>query len=185
MAAPGEGASSENVERKTIGLAEAKAGVKLRPDRRVVLTVKDLTAGAGDETAGGAPGARGSGEPGSAASGDAKSPAEPADASSSPPAAEEAGKPAANFHVQIELPDGSDYARNKACVLEIPGHPPVEGTTNDSGELVLSVPNVTAESATLRVLDGGTEIATWAVTLRAEDGEGAVDDAQPEARSIA
>jgi hypothetical protein len=90
----------------------------------------------------------------------------------------------ANFNVQLELPDGSDYARNKKCVLEIPGQSAVEGTTNDSGELWLWVPNVAAESATLRLLDGGSELATWEVTLHAEegvpDGALAVNDAPGE-----
>jgi hypothetical protein len=76
----------------------------------------------------------------------------------------------ANFNVQLELPDGSDYARNKPCVLEIPGQSSVEGTTNERGELWLWVPNVTAESATLRLLDGGAELAHWTVMLSAEEG---------------
>jgi hypothetical protein len=140
---------SQDVEHKVVALAEAKAGVTLRTDRRAVLTVKDL---------GVAP------EPERAAAGESSQPVAPQETAAAP---EEAPPP--NFHVQLELPDGSDYARNKSCILEIPGHPSLKGTTNESGELVLSVPNVSAEGAILRVFDGGAEIATWPVTLRAEE----------------
>jgi hypothetical protein len=76
----------------------------------------------------------------------------------------------ANFNVQLELPDGSDYARNKPCVLEIPGQSPVQGTTNECGELWLWLPNLAAEDATLRLMDGGRELASWKVALGAEEG---------------
>jgi len=75
----------------------------------------------------------------------------------------------ANFNVRLELPDGSDYARNMECVLVIPGQAPIRGTTSETGELWLSVPNADAESATLRLLDGGSELASWQVALRAEE----------------
>jgi hypothetical protein len=151
MAEPSKGAQSEDVEHKVVGLAEAKAGVKLQADRRVVLTVNDL---------GVAPAAA------RAATGESSHPATSSEGSAAP---EKAEAPEPNFHVQLELPDGSDYARKKACVLEIPGHPSLRGTTNDSGELVLSVPNVSVESALLRLFDGGAEIAAWPVTLREEE----------------
>ena len=76
----------------------------------------------------------------------------------------------ANFNAQLELPDGSDYARNKSCVLEMPGQEPVKGTTNEAGELWLWLPNVSAESATLRLLDGSTELASWTVAIAPEEG---------------
>ncbi len=169
MAEPSKGAQGEEVEHKVVGLAEAQSGVKLRTDCSVVLTVKDL---------GVAP------EPDRAAS-HAVTPGE----GSAPAAPEKAAEPAPNFHVQLELPDGSDYARNKSCVLDIPGHPSLKGTTNDSGELVLSVPNVSVESALLRLFDGDTEIASWPVTLWAEDGAGteaaAGNEKQPDGDRVA
>jgi hypothetical protein len=86
----------------------------------------------------------------------------------------------ANFNVQIKLPGGG-LAKNKTCSLEIGGQEPVTGTTNDSGELWLWLANTAASVATLRVLDGGQELASWALLLEAEEGvaEGlaAVDDA--------
>jgi hypothetical protein len=75
----------------------------------------------------------------------------------------------ANFNVQVRLPDGSDFARNKACVLEIENQDPVQGTTNDAGELWLWLPNTAAAAATLRVLDGGQELASWTVELLQEE----------------
>jgi hypothetical protein len=91
----------------------------------------------------------------------------------------------ANFNVQLELPDGSDYARNKSCVLEIPGQDAVRGTTNEQGELWLWLPNVSAENATLRLLDGGRELASWTVGITPEEGVPsgalALNDAHPAA----
>jgi len=76
----------------------------------------------------------------------------------------------ANFNVQLELPDGSDYARNKSCVLEIPGQDAVRGTTNEQGELWLWLPNVSAENAVLRLLDVGRELASWSVAIAPDEG---------------
>jgi len=179
MAEPGKGAQEEEVERRTVELAEIRAGVKLRPDRRVVLTVNDPAA---SESAAGAAEGTGAKEDQKAAgeSSSAGTPGEEKAADASEKAAEKEAAPETNFHVQLELPDGSDYAKNKSCVLEIPGHPSVEGKSNESGELTLSVPNLTVEGATLRVLDeGGAEIASWPLTLRAADeaGNGAQSDA--------
>ncbi|SRR6266446_5230925 len=153
-------------EHRVVALAEARSGVRLPADREVVLTVKDL---------GTAPEAE-RGESRSAKPGKGSAPADPAGRADPEQTAEteRAAEAQPNFHVQLELPDGSDYARNKPCMLEIPGHPPVEGTTNDAGELVLSTPNVSTDNATLRLFDGGgVEIASWPVTLRADDDPGA------------
>src|SRR5262249_58133747 len=97
-----------------------------------------------------------------AAAGESASSSKQGEGTSSAAGGEKEAAPETNFHVQLELPDGSDYARNKSCVLEIPGHPSVQGTTDESGELRLSIPNVTVDGATLRVLDeSGAEIASW------------------------
>lgn len=162
MAGPGEGSDGAEVERRVVALEQAKAGVRLRADRRVVLAVRDLVRGSESATDDEGPG-------------DAR----PAAEASAPPADADARRAAGapNFHVQVELPDGSDYARNKRCVLEIPGGEPVEGTTNDSGELQLCVPNTDVETATLRVFDGEAEIAAWQVMLRAD---GSAHEGQPE-----
>ena len=188
MAEPGKGAQEEEVERRAVELAEIRAGVKLRPDRRVVLTVKDLAPAepAAGSAAGGAAGeeTHAAADETPAAAGESSSSSAQSEGASTDAGAEKEAAPETNFHVQLELPDGSDYARNKSCVLEIPGHPSVQGKTNESGELTLSVPNVTVEGATLRVLDdGGAEIASWPVTLRAADD--AAKDAQPDAGSAA
>ena len=182
MAEPGQ---KEDVERRAVDLAEVKAGVKLPSDRRVVLTVKDFSSA--DSAAGSAAGAATGAEETRPAAGESSSSSKQGEGASTQDAAaggEKGENDAAaetNFQVQIELPDGSDYARSKPCVLEIPGHPSVQGKTDESGELKLSVPNVTVEGATLRVLDdSGGEIASWPVTLRAAD-----DAAQPDAGSPA
>jgi|SRR5215468_6058297 len=191
MAEPGQ---QEDVERRAVDLAEVKAGVRLPSDRRVVLTVKDLASSesalgaAGEksakenqENASGASSSETPGEGKAAEAGEKAADTGEKAADAGEKAAEQEATPETNFHVQLELPDGSDYAKNKSCVLEIPGHPSVEGKTDESGELTLSVPNVTAEGATLRVLDdGGAEIASWPVTLRAAD-EAAQSDAGSEA----
>ena len=91
----------------------------------------------------------------------------------------------ANFNAQIELPDGSDYARNKPCVLEIPGQEPVQGTTNQCGELWLWLPNTAAETATLRLLDGGSELARWTVEIHADEGVPAGAPAQNDEHAAA
>jgi hypothetical protein len=108
---------------------------------------------------------------------------------SGPPLEVKATAFVANFNVQLELPDGSDHAKNKSCVLELPGHAPIEGVTNQWGELWLWVPNVTAEKAVLRLLDGGRELASWQVAIKAEDGVPAgalaVNDAQHDAGTAA
>ena len=199
MAGPGAGTDAADVERKVVALKDARAGVRLRPDRRVVLAVKDLVQGSESATGAGDDDRPDAGAAKEAAPAQAASPAssstrsaepapeeengkaaeEPAAEASAPPADADA-RPAAgapNFHVQLELPDGSDYARNKRCVLEIPGGDPVEGTTNESGELQLFVPNLDVESATLRVFDGEAEIAIWQVMLRAD---ASANEGQPE-----
>ena len=60
---------------------------------------------------------------------------------------------------------GLDQQAAEPGVDRQPEHPPAR-----PGELVLSVPNVSVESALLRLFDGGAEIAAWPVTLRAEEG---------------
>jgi hypothetical protein len=75
----------------------------------------------------------------------------------------------ANFNAQLKLPGGEVFA-NKQCVLEVPNQDPVKGTTNGFGELWLWLPNTSAETAVLRVLDGDQEIAAWDLALAIEDG---------------
>src|SRR4051812_38196981 len=79
------------------------------------------------------------------------------------------GLPPPNLHVLVELPDGSDYARNRAVALEIPGQSPILAVTNADGELRLSVPNQDAHDATLKLLDGAREVATWAIAIHADE----------------
>ena len=76
----------------------------------------------------------------------------------------------ANFNVQLRLPDGSDFARKKDCVVEIPGRDPIEATTNDDGELWLWLGNDAVESATLRLMEGETEVASWEMAIQKEQG---------------
>ena len=73
-----------------------------------------------------------------------------------------------NFRVHIELPDGSDLARNKRCVLQIPGEPEIHAVTDATGKLLLSLPNRVIEAATLRLFEGQREIARWTFPIRPE-----------------
>ncbi|HUJ28029.1 MAG TPA: hypothetical protein VLW85_18540 [Myxococcales bacterium] len=86
----------------------------------------------------------------------------------------------ANFNVHVQLQDGSP-AQSADCVLEVPGQDAFKGTTNEDGELWLSIPNFNAPSVTLRLLDkDGSELGSWDIELNAEDGVKAVVIAGPD-----
>ena len=75
----------------------------------------------------------------------------------------------ANFNLQLLLPDGAGQG-GLDCVLEVPGLPPFKGQTRVDGVLWLSLPNLAAPSAKLRMLDGSREIARWMLQLVPEAG---------------
>ena len=76
----------------------------------------------------------------------------------------------ANFNVHLQLADGTP-AKSTDCVLEVPGRDPFKGTTNEDGELWLSIPNFNAPAVTLRMVDkDGSELASWDIELNPEEG---------------
>jgi hypothetical protein len=74
----------------------------------------------------------------------------------------------ANFNVELRMPDGSPAA-NKECTLEVRGHGPFKGRTMPDGELWMNLPrDLESPLATLRLLDGGEQIASWIIDLDPE-----------------
>jgi len=84
-----------------------------------------------------------------------------------------------NFNFQVLIADESDSSKevpavNRKCSLELPDVGKYEGTTDEVGELWLSVPNVHVPSATLFVFDkdGKEQIASYPLKIDPEAGLG-------------